>query len=99
MANIFKVTLTTAFFMSAAMPAAAQIIVIGTGAAYDCYQSAKFEDPGRASAIRNCENALTESNLNRNDKVATHVNAGILYMRRGHHKKAQTHYKLSLIHI
>ena len=96
MTTISKTALTSAFFMSLAMSASAQILVLGTGAAQECYQSTKFGDPGRGSAIRQCKAALDESTLSRNDTVATHVNTGILYMRRNDHEKAQSHYKKAI---
>ena len=95
MLNVSKVTLTATFIMSLAMPASAQILVLGTGAAQECYQSTKFGDQGRLSTIRQCETAF-ESPLSRDDRVATHVNMGILYMRRDDNKNAQKHYKKAI---
>lgn len=65
------------------LPAAhAQIIVGGEGDGHACYMSAKTGDTGRKSSIRVCERALSEGNLFGIDRAATHVNMGILLMRR-----------------
>ena len=65
-----------------AFPAAAAITVIGNSAARLCYDAA--ESPLRSGAgIDHCDQALEVENLNRHDTVATHVNRGILRLRRG----------------
>lgn len=76
--------------------ATAQMTVIGGGAAKDCYYSVKHGDNGRIGTIRSCEAALDEINLKLKDRAATHVNVGILYMRRKNYEKSETHFNKAL---
>ena len=76
--------------------ASAQIVVLGSGAAQACYISAKSGSPGSTGAIRRCEEALTGTELSRKDEAATHVNLGVLLMRKGDNAQAQTHYKRAI---
>jgi len=74
----------------------AQILVIGTGAAFECYNKTKLGDKGRASTIRLCEDALSKHDLSFKDRTSTHVNVGVLYMRRNDNENAQRHYKKAI---
>ena len=87
-----KLLLASIFSLSITATASAQIVVQGGGAARDCYMSTKSGNPGRIGAIRKCEAALLELNLSNKDIAATHVNLGVLLMRKGDHAKAKTHY-------
>lgn len=82
--------------LSMAQSANAQMIVMGNGAAKDCYHSVKHGDPGRIGTIKSCEIALYETNLKKKDRAATHINIGILYMRRKDFDKSDTHYQSAL---
>lgn len=73
----------------------AQMVVLGQGAPQSCYMSAKTGDMGSLSAIRNCTDAL-EGYLVRADEAATHVNRGVLLMRRGDFDKAIPDYERAL---
>jgi tetratricopeptide (TPR) repeat protein len=73
----------------------AQMVVLGTGAPQSCYMSAKTGDMGSASAIRNCTDALDRT-LIRSDEAATHVNRGVLLMRRGNFEDAIPDYERAL---
>ncbi|NNC38336.1 MAG: tetratricopeptide repeat protein [Acidimicrobiales bacterium] len=76
--------------------ASAQLTVIGNGAAKDCYHSVKHGDPGRIGTIKACEGALDELSLKLKDRAATHVNIGILYMRKKDYEEAEEHYNKAL---
>ena len=76
--------------------ASAQVTVVGGGAAKDCYHSVKHGDPGRIGTIKSCEGALEEYSLGLKDRAATHVNIGILYMRRKDYDKSEEHYAKAL---
>ena len=79
---MFWRTLTgTVLALSLAQSAHAQMVVLGNGAAKDCYYRVKHGDPGRSHTIKNCIAALDEISLKKKDRAATHVNIGILYMR------------------
>jgi len=76
--------------------ASAQVTVFGSGAAKDCYLQTKTGDPGRISTIQLCESALDEISLSQKNRVATYVNIGILNMRAGRYKKANSWYERAL---
>jgi tetratricopeptide (TPR) repeat protein len=72
-------------FLSVALtsaPAAAQYLVIGESAASSCYRSAAFERSD-LEALADCDTALEREVLRRTIRAATHVNRGIIKMRRG----------------
>jgi len=75
-------------------PAAeAQVIVGGNSEARTCYMRAKTDQAGHYASIKTCENALTNISLNQKDLAATHVNLGILLMRRGDYEKSLRAYE------
>ena len=84
----------------------AQIIVHGGGTANECYINTKVATTSKLTAINVCYKALKEP-LSKKNRAATHVNLGILLMRRGEYLKAQEQYtkaaltqpKLSEIYI
>ena len=90
MTQISKIFLASLFSLSAAS-ASAQVVVQNGGAARDCYVSTMSGNPGRIGAIETCKTALSEF-LPAKDLAATHVNLGVLYMRKGDYADAQTHY-------
>jgi len=92
MKTLSKLALAIFISFSFTATASAQMIIQGSGAARDCYMKVKFGDPGKAATIRNCEAALTELTLSRKDEASTHVNIGILYMRKGDYVQAQDNY-------
>lgn len=67
----------------AALPAsaAASVITMGSGYAESCYHAADARDASRQS-MEACDKALTEQAITEGDRVATHVNRGILFMIR-----------------
>jgi len=93
MAYLTKFLLALAASLSMSTSISAQIFVGGNGAPQQCYMSTKLGNPGRIGAIRTCEDALKTVGIGRKDKAATHINLGILLMRKGDNQAAQTHYK------
>ena len=81
--------------LMAAAPAHAQLVVSGSGSAQACYLSAKTGNGGDLGAIRECSDALGTT-LTRSDEAATHVNRGVLYMRRGEQERAVADYERAL---
>jgi|GEM_PF-3196677 len=75
-----------------AMPAQAQMIISGSGAAYDCYMKTKTGDPGRRGTIRGCKDALSEIDLTKKNQIALKTNIGILNMRAGKYEEARKWY-------
>ena len=90
-----RLALALAALLLAAAPAHAQIIVQGDGSAQSCFISAKTGDGGTVAAIRECSEAL-KTPLTRSDEAATHVNRGVLYMRRGEQDRAVADYEAAL---
>jgi len=65
----------------AAVPVAASVQTMGGGYAESCYASAESRNASR-QGIDECNLALAEEGLTVEDRVATLVNRGILYLRR-----------------
>jgi tetratricopeptide (TPR) repeat protein len=65
-----------------AVPASASVMVLGSSNARLCYEAADSPALPSARAIRDCDEALLRDNLSRYETVATHVNRGILHLRR-----------------
>jgi len=63
----------------AAIPTNAAITIIGGGYARSCYLAAEFKRPLK-SGIVDCDKALYEEAISQNDRAATFVNRGIIYM-------------------
>lgn len=67
---------------AAGTPAAASVMVIGSSDARLCYEAADSPAMPQSRDIRQCDNALTNESLSQYEVVATHVNRGILRLRR-----------------
>jgi len=65
------------------VPAAASIVVVGNGAARNCYLAAESQNRPNADQMNQCNRALAEEGLTAYEVVATHVNRGVLHARRG----------------
>lgn len=87
----------SALLLAVGVPAtaAAQVIVGGKGNAADCYSHARTGNQGSSGALRVCSDALLDG-LSRRDEASTHVNRGILYMRRGDHARAVEDYEAAI---
>ena len=68
---------------AAITPASASVMVIGNTDARMCYVAADSPMTPAARDIRRCDDALMRENLSAYETVATHVNRGILRLRRG----------------
>ena len=71
-----------------AMPALAGVMVIGASSARMCYEAAESSLSPQMADVRRCDAALNEDTLTRYETVATHVNRGILRLRRGQIEEA-----------
>jgi len=81
MANL-RYLLATAVAVCA-VPAGASLFVVGSTDARLCYEAADSPlNPGTRD-LRRCDEALLHDNLTQYEIVATHVNRGILRLRRG----------------
>lgn len=65
------------------LPAAAGVVVIGGGNARMCYLAAESSVRPSTIDVERCDNAIVEEAGNIERLVPTHVNRGILRMRRG----------------
>ncbi|HEY0629936.1 MAG TPA: tetratricopeptide repeat protein [Sphingomicrobium sp.] len=75
--------------------ASASVISIGSGFAESCWRAAEDRDASR-TAMDNCNKAMAEEGLAHHDRVATHVNRGILYLIRGNVREANTDFDTAL---
>jgi len=80
-----------------AFPASAMAAVLSVGSSYahGCYQAAEDRD-ARRTAMDTCDHAIAEQGLMVEDRVATHVNRGILYLIRGNVKQAGADFDAAL---
>jgi tetratricopeptide (TPR) repeat protein len=84
MARRIIILAASAFF---AFPSTAAVTVIGSSSARLCFEAA--DSPGTGVAgIEHCDRALAEEVLPAYETVATHVNRGILRLRRGNGEDA-----------
>lgn len=74
--------LIAALLSAIAAPAGASVMVIGNSSAVACYQAADSLAAPDQGDLRNCDEALRNEALDAHDVVATHVNRGILRLRR-----------------
>jgi tetratricopeptide (TPR) repeat protein len=76
--------LFAAIIAATSVPAIAAVTVIGNTSARMCYEAADSPAMPSAREVRYCDAAFSEEALSQHDTVATHVNRGILRLRRGH---------------
>ena len=79
----------------AASPAFAGVLTVAGSHARSCYLAAEARSPSMA-AFADCDIALTEQPLAENDRVATHVNRGILRMVAGNRSGALADYDMAI---
>ena len=77
-----KLVMAALLAVSAA-PASAAVFVVGNSDARLCYEAAESAMLPMVRDIRRCDEALLRENLSGYEIVATHVNRGILRLRRG----------------
>jgi tetratricopeptide (TPR) repeat protein len=65
-----------------AVPAAASVVVLGSSDARLCYEAADSPMLPQIRDMRHCDDALAAGALSNYEMVATHVNRGILRLRR-----------------
>jgi Tfp pilus assembly protein PilF len=73
----------------------AAVLSVGSSYAHGCYQAAEDRD-ARRTAMDTCDHAIAEQGLMVEDRVATHVNRGILYLIRGNVKQAGADFDAAL---
>lgn len=88
MLRVTTLTGSVALALAVAAPAAAVTFVSG-GLGAACYEHARA-NTNTMEAIGQCTQALTQSGLSRRERAATHVNRGIIYLRRGHFDSAMS---------
>jgi tetratricopeptide (TPR) repeat protein len=77
-----KILFPAAVFLTSA-PLVAGVVVIGTTSARSCYEAAEASSSPSLDQLSQCDRALTLEPLTEYEVVATHVNRGILHVRRG----------------
>lgn len=71
-----------ALLVAVAAPAAASVVIIGNNSARQCYEAADAVAPPDVEDLRVCDRAIRDEALTMRDRVATHVNRGIVQLRR-----------------
>ena len=72
-----------------AIAADASVLTVGGSLARACYQAADAHD-ARPEMLQTCDRAFEQEALTERDRVATHINRGILRMLRGDSPAAQS---------
>lgn len=75
--------------------ASASVVTMGAGYAESCWRAAEARSADRQS-IAECDRALTEQGLISADRVATHVNRGILHLIRANVRLANADFDAAL---
>ena len=75
--------LLAAMLATVSVPALASVTVIGTSSARVCFEAADSPMMPSFRHLQRCDKALNEEQLSLYETVATHVNRGILRLRRG----------------
>jgi tetratricopeptide (TPR) repeat protein len=75
--------IAAAVLAAGAAPAGASVFVIGSTDARLCFESADSPISPQTRDIRRCDDALRHDSLSSYEILATHVNRGILRLRRG----------------
>jgi tetratricopeptide (TPR) repeat protein len=78
-----KLVIASAVLAACAVPAGASVFTIGSTDARLCFEAADSPMLPGARDIRRCDYALSRDALSNYEIVATHVNRGILRLRRG----------------
>lgn len=79
-----------------ALPASAQMIVLGQGLSRACFEAASFGKNVSKTEIDTCSKALSEQTISSEKRLATYVNRGILYMRDGQYDRAIKDYDTAI---
>lgn len=66
-----------------ALPASADVLVLGSSNARICYLASEATGPADMQTMQRCDDAIIEERHDLKHLVATHVNRGILRLRRG----------------
>lgn len=85
---MIAIAVAAGFACPIAPPASAQATVIGNGLGKACYDATLSPTISYPKAIETCNKALNSLTLSRNDRTASLVNRGILFMRSGQFPKA-----------
>jgi len=75
------------FISGFSLSAQAQVIVGGEGPQHLCYKKALYGNMGTKTALKICDEGVKQITSHKN-KTATHINRGILLMRKGDHPGA-----------
>lgn len=84
---LVRTALFSAAILALAAPAAASVMVIGNSSARQCYQAADNRMRSQPDALAWCDQAISGEALSRRDRVATHINRGILRVRAGEYER------------
>ena len=87
-----RILLTLAATVLAQGAASAQVFVVGSGLAKECYDLARENNYMYRTAEETCTRALREETLTRKNRAATYVNRGVIRMREGEYEQSLSDY-------
>ncbi len=83
-----KLFLISAFALMLPSFASAQVLILGSKIGSECYQAALISSRYLPSDERACTEAIKSDSISRRDLAATHVNRGIIRMRKSQYDAA-----------
>jgi len=83
------------FISGFSLSAQAQVIVGGEGPQHLCYKKALYGNMGTKTALKICNEGVKQITSHKN-KTATHINRGILLMRKGDHPAARADFEKAI---
>ena len=83
-----KLLVISAFALMFPSFASAQVLIVGSKIGNECYQAALISHRYAPSDERVCTDAIKSDTISRRDLAATHVNRGIIRMRKAQYEAA-----------
>ena len=96
MKSLFTAVVVGIAGVTAMTPASAGTISIGNSYARDCYEAAHTRDHD-TNAMYHCNLALDQEGLDAQNRAATLVNRGVLYMRNRNYSSADRDFNRAVI--
>ena len=87
-----KLLVISAFALMFPSFASTQVLIVGSKIGADCYQAALISHSYAPSDERVCTDAIKSETISRRDLAATHVNRGIIRMRKAQYDAAVEDY-------
>ena len=93
---MIRAIMLSGMILSATPLASAQVFVIGTGLARECFEDVQSGASSYMRTEEKCSRALREESLSAGNRAATYVNRGVMRMRAGKYDLALSDYSQAL---